>query len=397
MIIRPKVKGFICTTAHPGGCRANVAQLADLARQGGPRTGGPNNVLVIGASTGYGLASRAIAAFGYGANSLGVFLEKPASGNRTASAGWYNSAAFHEQAKQQGVTAISVNADAFANATRERVIAEISARLGPLDLVIYSLASPRRQHPDTGVVYNSVLKPIGAPLDQTGLDTDRGIIRQFHIEPATEDEIANTIAVMGGDDWQRWLLALQAANLLAPGCKTTAYTYLGDSVTRSIYWNGTIGAAKKDLDRVAGVLRQRGIDARVSVLKAVVTQASAAIPAMPLYLALLFRVMQANGTDEGCGGQIDRLFRECLYHAAPRCDADGRYRVDDRELAREVQAEVERLWPQVNNDNLTTISDFAGFRNEFLRLFGFQVDGVDYEADLDPVAPIAGLIDLTAA
>lgn len=393
MIIRPKVKGFICTTAHPNGCRANVEQLIRLARQGEPGGDRPRNVLVIGASTGYGLASRVTAAFGYGAKTLGVFLERPATGGRTATAGWYNSAAFHEAAARAGLYARSINADAFANATKDAAIAEIRANLAPIDLVVYSLASPRRLHPDSGKVYSSVLKPIGAPLQQTGLDTDRGVIRQFNIEPATAEEIENTVAVMGGDDWQRWMDALRQADVLAPNCKTTAYTYIGDSVTRDIYWNGTIGAAKKDLDRVAGVLRQSGLDARVSVLKAVVTQASAAIPAMPLYLALLFRIMKQAGSNEGCGEQIQRLFRECLYGRSPREDDAGRYRVDDRELAPEVQAEVARLWLQVTNENLNQISDFQGFRTEFMRLFGFDVNGVDYEAEVDPEVPIDGLVE----
>lgn len=395
MIIQPKVKGFICTTAHPAGCAANVNEQIRFVQGQGAIQGGPRKVLVIGASTGYGLASRITAAFGGGASTLGIFFEKPAAGKRTASAGWYNAAAFQQAADKAGLYSRNINGDAFSNGVKQQAIDLIKADLGQVDLVIYSLASPRRTHPDTGVLYSSTLKPIGKPFQQTGLDTDREVIKEFSIGPAVQEEIDNTVAVMGGDDWERWLAALGAAGVLAPGCKTTAYTYVGERVTRDIYWDGTIGAAKKDLDRAAAALQAKGIAASVSVLKAVVTQSSAAIPVMPLYLALLFRVMKADGSHEGCIEQIYRLFTECLYSASPRLDESGRNRVDEKELRADVQDKIVELWPQVTTDNLNQISDFRGFRAEFLKLFGFGADGVDYAAEVEPEVGINNLLDTT--
>jgi len=395
MIILPKVKGFICTTAHPTGCRVNVEEQIQVVQGRAPIANGPKRVLVIGSSTGYGLASRITAAFGCGARTIGVFFEKPAAGKRTATAGWYNSAAFQNAADQAGLYAKSINGDAFSNEVKQTTIDMVKADLGQVDLVVYSLASPRRVHPDTGTVYTSTLKPIGKPVTETGLDTDREIVKQFTLQPATQQEIDSTVAVMGGDDWQRWLHALSAAGVLAAGCKTTAYTYVGERITRDIYWDGTIGAAKKDLDRTAAVLRKEGLDATVSVLKAVVTQSSAAIPVMPIYLALLFRVMKRDGSHEGCIEQIYRLFDECLYSAQPRRDSEGRNRVDEKELRPQIQGEVETLWQQVTTENLNTISDFRGFRADFLKLFGFGVTGVNYDAEVDPDVPIRNLTDLT--
>lgn len=396
MVIHPKVKGFICTTAHPAGCAANVSEQIAFVQSHGPIPDAPKRVLVIGASTGYGLASRITAAFGCNASTLGIFFEKPASGKRTASAGWYNAAAFQQAAEAAGLYAKNINGDAFSNAVKQQAIDLIKADLGQVDLVVYSLASPRRVHPDTGVLYSSTLKPIGKPFKQIGLDTDREIIKEFSIEPAAQEDIDNTVAVMGGDDWERWLAALSEAGVLAPACKTTAYTYVGERVTRDIYWDGTIGAAKKDLDRAAAALQQKGHDATVSVLKAVVTQSSAAIPVMPLYLALLFRVMKDEGSHEGCIEQIYRLFSECLYSANPRTDESNRNRVDEKELAPEVQDKVLALWPQVTTENLNDISDFRGFRADFLKLFGFGVDGVNYDADVEADVKISNLLDTTA-
>lgn len=395
MVIQPKVKGFICTTAHPVGCAANVSEQIRFVQGHGPIPNGPQRVLVIGASTGYGLASRITAAFGCNASTLGIFFEKPAAGKRTASAGWYNTAAFQQAAEKAGLYSKNINGDAFSNAVKQQTIDIIKADLGQVDLVVYSLASPRRIHPDTGVLYSSTLKPIGKPFKTSGLDTDREIIKEFSIEPATQEEIDNTVAVMGGDDWERWLDALSKAGVLAPGCKTTAYTYVGERVTRDIYWDGTIGAAKKDLDRAAAVMQGKGFDATVSVLKAVVTQSSAAIPVMPLYLALLFRVMKAEGTHEGCIEQVYRLFSECLYNANPRKDESGRNRVDEKELRADVQNQIAALWPQVTTENLNDISDFRGFRAEFLKLFGFGVSGVNYEAEVDAEVGIGNLVDTT--
>ncbi len=394
MIIHPKVKGFICTTAHPVGCQANVDEAIRFIQSHGPIANPPKRVLVIGASTGYGLASRITAAFGCGASTLGVFLERPAYGKRTASAGWYNSAAFQSAAEKTGLYSKNINGDAFSDAVKEKTIEQIKADLGQVDLVIYSLASPRRLHPDTGVLHASVLKPIGQPFTQTGLDTDRELIKNFTLPPAEPVEIDNTIAVMGGEDWERWLRMLDAAKVLAPGCKTTAYTYVGSTTTRAVYWDGTIGAAKKDLDRAASAMRGQGIDATVSVLKAVVTQASAAIPVMPLYLALMFAVMKRDGSHEGCIEQIRRLFDECLYSATPRLDEENRNRVDEKEVRPAVQQEIERLWPQITTNNLNEISDFRGFRVEFLKLFGFGVPGVDYDAEVAPAVVLNYLTDL---
>jgi enoyl-[acyl-carrier protein] reductase/trans-2-enoyl-CoA reductase (NAD+) len=396
MIIKPRVRGFMCITTHPVGCEANVKQQIDYVKSNGPIENGPKKVLVIGASTGYGLASRITAAFGAGSATLGLFFEKEGTEKKPGTAGWYNSAAFHKYAEQEGLYAKSINGDAFSDEIKQKTIEVIKEDLGQVDLVVYSLASPRRQHPKTGEVHMSTLKPIGKDIVQQGVDTDKDVIKEFNVSAATQEEIDNTVAVMGGEDWQMWIDALDEAGVLAEGAKTTAYTYLGEKVTWDIYWHGTIGAAKQDLDKRVLDIRDKlaaiGGDARVSVLKAVVTQASSAIPVMPLYLALLFRVMKEAGTHEGCIEQIDLLFRESLYGDMPRLDDEGRLRADYKELLPEIQSKVEELWAQISSDNLYDISDFQGYKDEFLRLFGFGVEGVDYDADVDPVAPIAGLV-----
>jgi enoyl-[acyl-carrier protein] reductase/trans-2-enoyl-CoA reductase (NAD+) len=395
MVIKPKVRGFLCTTTHPIGCDANVKRQIELVQSKGTVADGPKRVLVLGASTGYGLASRITAAFGSGASTLGVFFEKEGKERKPGTAGWYNSAAFHRYAEEAGLYAKSVNGDAFSDDVKAQVIDVIKEDLGQVDLVVYSLAAPRRTHPKTGVVHSSTLKPIGSAATQKGVNTDKGTIQEFHLEAASQEEIDNTVAVMGGEDWQMWIEALADAGVLAEGAKTTAYTYIGEKITWDIYWHGTIGAAKQDLDKRVMDIRARmasiGGDARVSVLKAVVTQASSAIPAMPIYLAILFKVMKAKGTHEGCIEQIDRLFRAAMY-GDKALDDEGRQRVDDLELLPEVQAEVAELWSQIDTDNLNELSDFAGYREEFLQLFGFEVPGVDYDADVDPVANIANLV-----
>lgn len=395
MIIKPKVRGFMCVTTHPAGCEANVRQQIDYVKSHG-RFDGPSRVLVIGASTGYGLASRITAAFGAGAATLGIFFEKPGTEKRPGSAGWYNSAAFHEMAAAEELYARSINGDAFSQEVKKLAIETIREDMGQVDLVVYSLAAPRRVHPLTGEIHQSTLKPIGKDLTMRGVNTDKEEIQEITVEAASEEEIANTVAVMGGEDWQMWIDALDDAGVLAPGAKTTAYTYLGAELTWDIYWNGTIGAAKKDLDEKAQAIRARltpsGGDARVSVLKAVVTQASSAIPIMPLYLSLLFRVMKEAGTHEGCIEQIDLLFRESLYGETPRLDDAGRLRADYKELDPEIQNRVAGLWPWVETSNLHELADFAGYRKEFLKLFGFEVDGIDYDADVNPDVPIKGLI-----
>jgi enoyl-[acyl-carrier protein] reductase/trans-2-enoyl-CoA reductase (NAD+) len=397
MVIKPRVRGFLCTTTHPIGCRENVRRQIDYVRATGAISNGPKRVLVIGSSTGYGLASRITAAFGAGAATLGVFFEKPGTEKKPGTAGWYNAASFDEFAAAEGLYSKSFNGDAFSDAVKGQVIEQIKSDLGQIDLVVYSLAAPRRTHPKTGEVFNSTLKPIGKATVQKGVNTDKGVIQDYHLEPASQAEIDDTVAVMGGEDWQMWIEALDGAGVLAEGAKTTAYTYIGEQITWDIYWHGTIGAAKKDLDkRVVSIrerLAQRGGDARVSVLKAVVTQASAAIPAMPIYLAILFKVMKEQGTHEGCIEQVDRLFRHCLYSDEPALDDEGRLRVDDLELAPSVQEAVSAIWAEISSDNLAQLSDFEGYKTEFLQLFGFAIPGVDYEADVDPVVPVIGLVE----
>ena len=396
MIIKPRVRGFLCITTHPTGCEANVRKQIEHVQAGGPIDGAPKRVLVIGASTGYGLASRITAAFGGGASTLGIFFEKPGTGKKPGTAGWYNSAAFHKFAQAEGLYAKSINGDAFSDEIKRKAIEVIKADLEQVDLVVYSLAAPRRQHPVTGEVHNSTLKPIGSDTVQKGVNTDKEEVQDFHIEAATQEEIDNTVAVMGGEDWQMWIEALDEGGVLADGAKTTAYTYIGEKLTWDIYWHGTIGAAKKDLDKRVVDIRERlaarGGDARVSVLKAVVTQASAAIPAMPIYLALLFKVMKERGTHEGCIEQIDGLFRESLYGPSPYLDDEGRLRADRKELDPDVQRAVAELWDGISTENLRERSDFEGYRREFLQLFGFEVDGVDYDADVDPTVAIDNLV-----
>ncbi|MEM8496505.1 MAG: enoyl-ACP reductase FabV [Pseudomonadota bacterium] len=396
MVIKPRVRGFISVTTHPVGCEANIKRQIDYVQAKGSLSDGPKRVLVLGASTGYGLASRITAAFGNKASTLGVFFEKEGSEKRPATAGWYNSAAFHKFADEAGLYAKSINGDAFSDELKEQAIELIKEDLGQVDLVVYSLAAPRRTHPRTGEVHSSTLKPIGDAVVQRGINTDKETVDEFRLEPASQEEIDNTVAVMGGEDWEMWIDALSQAGVLADGAKTAAYTYIGDRITWDIYWHGTIGQAKKDLDKrvlnIRETMQKINGDARVAVLQAVVTQASAAIPVMPLYQALLFKVMKQHGTQEGCIEQIHRLFTECLYTAEPVMDDEGRVRVDGNELLPEVQQEVERLWDLVNTENLNELTDLQGYKQEFLRLFGFAVDGVDYEADVSPEVPILNMV-----
>ncbi|MEI2605545.1 enoyl-ACP reductase FabV [Erwinia aphidicola] len=399
MIIKPRIRGFICITAHPAGCKANVKKQIDYVTQQGEIASGPKKVLVIGASTGYGLAARISAAFGCGADTLGVFFERAGEENKTATAGWYNSAAFEEFAEEKGLYAKSINGDAYSDAVKQKTIELIKQDLGQVDLVVYSLAAPRRTHPTTGEVFNSTLKPIGKPLVTRGLNTDKETITDVSLEPASQEEIDGTVAVMGGEDWQMWIDALMEAGVLADGAKTTAFTYLGEKITHDIYWNGSIGEAKKDLDKRVLSIRDKlaahgNGDARVSVLKAVVTQASSAIPVMPLYLSLLFKVMKEKGTHEGCIEQVYGLFKDSLYSASPILDDTGRLRADYKELQPEVQDEVSALWPTVTDENLNQLTDFVGYKTEFMHLFGFGLDGVDYEADANPDVKIKNLVQM---
>jgi enoyl-[acyl-carrier protein] reductase/trans-2-enoyl-CoA reductase (NAD+) len=395
MIIKPRVRGFLCITTHPAGCDANVRSQIEYVKSRGPIEGGPKRVLVIGASTGYGLASRITAAFGSGADTLGIFFEKEGSEKKPGTAGWYNSAAFHKYAEAEGLYAKSINGDAFSDEIKQKTIDTIKSDLGQVDLVVYSLAAPRRQHPVTGEIHSSTLKPIGKDTVQKGVNTDKEEVQDFHIEAATQEEIDNTVAVMGGEDWQMWIDALDAAGVLADGAKTTAYTYIGEKLTWDIYWHGTIGAAKQDLDKRVVAIREklaaRGGDARVSVLQAIVSQASAAIPAMPIYLALLKKVMRERGEYEKAIQQVDGLFRDSLYGAEPYLDDEGRLRADRKELAPEVQDTVAQLWEGISTENLRERSDFDGYKREFLQLFGFEVEGVDYDADVNPDVKIDNL------
>jgi len=392
VIIQPKIRGFICTTTHPVGCEANVRQQIARVTADGPIANGPKRVLVIGASSGYGLCSRITAAFGCGAATIGVFFEKPATDKKTGTAGWYNSAAFDKLAKEQGLYAKSLNGDAFSHEAKQKAIELIKADLGQVDLVVYSLASPVRKLPDTGEVVRSCLKPIGETYRSTAVDTNRDTIIETEVEPATEQEIADTITVMGGQDWELWIDALAQAGVLAEGARSVSYSYIGTDITWPIYWDGALGKAKMDLDRAAGELNTKlvakGGSANVAVLKSVVTQASSAIPVMPLYIAMAFKVMKEKGLHEGCIEQINRLFRARLYRAdgAPGAvDEGNRFRLDDWELRDDVQNACREIWPAVTTENLRELTDYQGYKDEFLRLFGFGIEGVDYDADVDPL------------
>lgn len=388
MIIKPKVRGFVCVTTHPTGCAANVHQQVEYVRSKGQIANGPKRALILGASTGYGLGSRINAAFGAGAATVGVFFERPPAENRPATAGWYNSVAFEKEAHAAGLFARSLNADAFSDEARAKTIALVR-QMGPVDLIVNSLASPKRTHPKTGETYKSVLKPIGSTYHGRTLDTDRGLVTDVTIEPANEQETRETIAVMGGEDWEMWIEALAAADLIAPGCKSVAYTYIGPKLTWPIYRDGTIGKAKEDLERagraIDAQLKSNGGSAHVAVMKAVVTQASSAIPVVPLYISLLFRIMKEKGTHEGCIEQTRRLFEQ-LYGAAPLAvDEKKRLRLDDWEMRDEIQREVDRLWPTITTENLNQLTDFKGYQEEFLKLFGFGIAGIDYDAEVEPV------------
>lgn len=384
-IVKRRSRGFICVNAHPEGCRLNVERQIAVASVAPPGPAAPRNVLVIGASTGYGLASRIAAAWGYEARTLGVFFERPPDDNKTATAGYYNTVALHERAKRDGLFAASINADAFSDACKQEVIALVRREFAPLDLIIYSLASPKRVHPRTGVAYNSTLKPIGESFSSRTIELDSEKVVDVILGPATEKEIADTIAVMGGEDWRMWIATLLEEGLLAPGARTVAYTYIGPQVTWPIYRDGTIGRAKQDLEQTARSLdatlsAKLGGRAWVSVNKAVVTQASAAIPVVPLYMSLLSKVMREKGLEEYPIEQACRLFADFLAGgSAPVTDDGGRIRLDDREMRQDVQAGVAALWPQVTTENLRSLTNFAQFQRDFRSLFGFEVDGVDYD------------------
>jgi len=394
MIIKPKVRGFVCVTAHPTGCAAHIQEQIAHVKARGPIAQGPKRVLVIGASTGYGLASRITAAFGSGAATVGIFFERPSEEGRPATPGWYNTIAFTNAARAAGLYAGNLNGDAFSDDLKRQAIELLKREVGPVDLIVYSLASPRRQHPKTGTVHKSVLKPLATSYTNKTVDTDKGLVSEVTIEPASDQEAADTVAVMGGEDWEMWIEALAGAGLIAPGATSMAYSYIGPVHTWPIYKDGTIGRAKLDLERAA-----RAIDARlkahdggrafISVNKALVTQASSAIPVVPLYISILYKVMKAKGTHEGCIEQMQRLFATQLYNGhSPTFDSEGRVRVDDWEMRPEIQDAVSAIWPQVTTENLAALTDIAGYRTEFLKLFGFGLPGIDYEQDVEPHVPL---------
>jgi len=395
MIVVPKIRGFICTTAHPEGCAKHVADQIAVVKKQAPIANGPKKVLVIGSSTGYGLSSRIAAAFGSNAASIGVFFERAGEEDRTATAGWYNTAAFEKEAAASGLYARSFNGDAFSDAMKTEVLEAIRQDLGQVDCIVYSLASPRRTHPKTGEVFKSVLKPICGVYTNKNLNTATGVVNDISIEPAEGDDVAQTTAVMGGGDWELWIDALLAAGLIAPGAQTVAYSYIGPEATWPIYKNGTIGKAKEDLERTQKVLDAKLSPlqgkAWVSVNKALVTQASSAIPVVPLYISLLYKIMKADGTHEDCIEQMDRLFRDRLYNGNPQPDAAGRIRVDDWEMTAPVQQLIAQRWKDVTTENLQEFADLEGYQSSFLRLFGFGLDGVDYQAETEPNVPIPSI------
>lgn len=388
MIIQPRTRGFICLTAHPDGALKSVKNQIEYVKSKGQLKNGPKKVLVIGASTGFGLSSRIEAAFGSNAATIGVFFEKPASEGKMGTAGWYNSAAFEKEAQAAGLYAKSINGDAFSDDIKKQTIALIKQDLGQIDLVVYSLASPRRTHPKTGVAYASVLKPIGEAFTNKTVDFHTGVVSDISIQPIeNQDDIDNTIAVMGGEDWKFWMEDLKNAGVLADGVKTVAYSYIGPELTFPIYRNGTIGQAKNDLEATVTALNNLLSDLNgtsyVSVNKALVTQSSSAIPVVPLYISLLYKVMKAKGTHEGTIEQMQRLFADRLYteNGEVPLDEKGRIRIDDWEMADDVQAEVAKLWSNVTSENLADTSDIEGYRKDFFNLFGFEMDGIDYEKD----------------
>lgn len=388
MIIKPKTRGFICTTAHPLGCAHQMQEQMNVVKSQKPIQG-PKKVLVIGASTGYGLASRIVSTFGAGAGTIGVFFEKPASEERTATAGWYNTVEFEKQARDAGYIAESINGDAFSDGIKQQTIDLIRSKFGQVDLVVYSLASPRRTHPKSGEVFASVIKPLGEAYTNKTVNFHSGEITEVTIETATDDEVRQTVAVMGGEDWEMWIHALQEANVLADGATTLAYSYIGPALTQAVYREGTIGKAKDHLEATAISLNEQlqatGGRAYVSVNKALVTQSSSAIPVVPLYISILFKVMKEKGLHEGCIEQMYRLFADQLFNGNKAVvDEKGRIRLDDWEMRSDVQAEVSALWNKVSTENLADLSDIAGYRKDFFKLFGFEIDSIDYEVNVTP-------------
>ncbi len=397
MIIEPRMRGFICLTAHPKGCEQNVINQINYVKSKGS-INGPKRVLVIGASTGFGLASRISSAFGSGASTIGVFFEKPAAPGKTASPGFYNAAAFEKQAIAEGLYAKSINGDAFSDEIKTKTIDLIKNDLGQVDLVIYSLASPVRTNPRTGITHRSVLKPIGQNFSNKTVDFHTGNVTEISIDPCNQEDIDNTVAVMGGDDWMMWMEAMKEAGVLADNAMTVAYSYIGPKLTEPVYRKGTIGRAKDHLEATAFEITKalEGINGKayVSVNKALVTQASSAIPVIPLYISLLYKVMKAEGIHEGCIEQMQRLFADRLFNGGEiPVDEKGRIRVDDWEMREDIQAKVDELWEKATTENLPSIGDLQGYSDDFYNLFGFKIDGVDYTADVNELVEIPHLVD----
>lgn len=390
------MRGFICLTAHPEGCAQSIKNQIEYVKSKG-EINGPKRVLVVGASTGFGLASRITAAFGSGASTIGVFFEKEPAPGKTATPGWYNSAAFEQEAQKAGLYAKSINGDAFSDEIKQKTIDMIKSDLGQVDLIIYSLASPVRLHPKTGVLHRSALKPIGQTFSDKTVDFHTGVVSQVSIEPAVQEDIDNTVVVMGGEDWTMWIEAMKNAGVLAEGATTVAYSYIGPEVTEAVYRKGTIGRAKDHLEatafEISDILKDLGGKAYVSVNKALVTQASSAIPVIPLYISLLYKTMKEKGLHEGCIEQIQRLFADRLYNGGEvPLDDKGRIRIDDWEMRADVQDTVKSLWSKADTDTLKEIGDLAGYKQDFLNLFGFGFDGVDYLADTDEMVNIPSIL-----
>ena len=391
MIVKPKVRGFICTTAHAAGCKVSVQEQIDYVKSHKHAEKGPQKVLVVGASMGYGLASRIAAAYSFGAATVGVIFDKPASGARTATSGWYNTAAFEEIAANDGLYAKTVNGDAYSKEIKDQTIALIKKDLGKVDCVVYSLAAPRRTMGD-GTVYSSVLKTVGSAYTNKTINLKDNTVSDITVEPASEDEITATVKVMGGEDWKDWIDALKAADAIEDDAVTVAYSYIGPEITHPMYADGSIGKAKDHLFATAKEMTASGsIRAYISVNKALVTQSSAAIPIVPLYISILYKVMKEHNVHEGCIEQMYRLLNEKLFAQPVITDDEGRIRMDDLEMQPEIQAEVDKLWKEITTENLDTHADLDGYHKDFYRLFGFGIDGVDYDADIDPDVQILSM------
>ncbi|WP_024770955.1 enoyl-ACP reductase FabV [Aquimarina macrocephali] len=394
MIIEPKTRGFICITSHPKGCEKSVLNQIDYIKSKG-KIESPKNVLVIGASTGFGLASRITSAFGSNSSTIGVFFEKPPLEGKTASSGWYNTAAFETEAHKEGIYAKSINGDAFSNEIKQKTLELIKKDLGQIDLVVYSLASPVRTHPVSGIRHKSTLKPIGNAYTNKTVDFHTGEVKNISIDACTEEDIKNTVAVMGGEDWEMWIDELKKKDLLSSNFKTVAYSYIGPKLTEAVYRKGTIGKAKDHLEKTAFTITDSLKDingkAYISVNKALVTQSSSAIPVIPLYISLLYKVMKENGVQEGCIEQMHRLYTERLFLDQVPTDSEGRIRIDDLEMRSDIQEKVSQLWEKASTETLSSIGDLKGYKTEFFNLFGFNYDEVDYKIETNEIVNIPGL------